>query len=105
RTAATGKTAAGKNKRRTSRRWLRPLLVGVVVVAVLSGAWLVYRTNTNPTTASGGGSGEHPSGLPYAVGQPGPGQAAPDFTLASTTGGRQTRTAYQGKTVLLYFQE
>jgi peroxiredoxin Q/BCP len=45
------------------------------------------------------------SAYPYQVGQPGPGQKAPDFTLASTTGGTWSLAAQKGKTVLLFFQE
>lgn len=41
----------------------------------------------------------------YAVGQPGPGQAAPGFTLPSTAGGTVSLSQFRGRTVLLYFQE
>lgn len=42
---------------------------------------------------------------PFAVGNPGPGQAAPPISLPSTDGGTFDLSAYRGKTVLLYFQE
>jgi peroxiredoxin Q/BCP len=61
--------------------------------------------------SSGGGTGGD-SGLQgsgryvYAVGTPGPGQAAPAISLASTGGGTFDLGAYRGKEqVLLYFQE
>jgi len=41
----------------------------------------------------------------YAVGQPGPGHAAPGFTLPSTVGGSVSLSQFAGKNVLLYFQE
>ncbi len=40
----------------------------------------------------------------YDIGDPGPGQCAPDFTLPSTTDG-QIALSRLGKTVLSYFQE
>ncbi len=45
------------------------------------------------------------SQYPYAVGDPGPGVAAPPFVLRSTAGGTFDLSAYTGKQVLLYFQE
>ena len=41
----------------------------------------------------------------YAVGDPGPGQLAPDFSLASTTGKAYHLSSQRGQTVLLYFHE
>jgi peroxiredoxin len=41
----------------------------------------------------------------YAIGSPGPGAKAPDFTLPSTTGGNVNLTDYRGKTILLFFHE
>ncbi|MDQ6837993.1 MAG: peroxiredoxin family protein [Actinomycetota bacterium] len=41
----------------------------------------------------------------YAVGKPGPGGSAPDFSLRSTTGGTVSLSQFRGRTVLLYFQE
>ncbi|MGH2462444.1 MAG: peroxiredoxin family protein [Candidatus Limnocylindria bacterium] len=62
------------------------VVVGVAAANTLSGA---------PTT----GSSE------YAVGDPGVGQEAPDFTLPSATGGTYQLSAQRGKTVLLFFHE
>jgi peroxiredoxin Q/BCP len=65
----------------------------VVVVAAVAGLYI----------ASNGGAKKAASAYPYQVGQPGPGQQAPDFTLASTSGGTWSLAAQKGKTVLLFF--
>lgn len=59
---------------------------------------------------AGGGSSSSKAGgaagkYPYQVGTPGPGQAAPALSLASTDGGTFDLSGQRGKTVLLYFQE
>jgi len=41
----------------------------------------------------------------YAAGEPGVGETAPDFELASATGGTYRLSAQRGETVLLYFHE
>lgn len=45
------------------------------------------------------------AGKNYEIGQPGPGQAAPAFTLQDTSGRQVSLDDYKGKNVLLYFQE
>lgn len=45
------------------------------------------------------------TGPRFDVGSPGPGEMAPTFALASTTGGTYDLAAARGKDVLLYFQE
>ncbi|WP_204249189.1 MULTISPECIES: peroxiredoxin family protein [Nocardia] len=72
-------------------------LVVVVVVAVL---YVVFRTGS-PATDPGAGA----SGYPHVAGDPGTGEMAPDFTLASGAGTPVSLTAYRGRSVLLYFQE
>ncbi len=72
--------------------WIRTGLGAAAAVAVLLGVFL---------TGGHGGSGSYT----YKVGQPGPGAAAPNFTLASNMGGTFDLAAQRGKTVLLYFQE
>lgn len=62
------------------------------------------------STAGGGGSSSSSAGagggkFPYQVGNPGPGQAAPAVSLASTSGETFDLSGQSGKTVLLYFQE
>jgi peroxiredoxin Q/BCP len=62
--------------------------VAAVLFAIFSGA-------------SHSGSGAYP----YQAASPSAGQAAPGFTLASSTGGRISLSQYRGKSVLLFFQE
>lgn len=66
--------------------------VGVVAIVVIAAA----------NTLSGAESGPK---VPYDVGQPGVGQMAPDFELASATGGPFKLSEQRGKEVLLYFHE
>jgi len=69
-------------------------VAAAVVIAVL---YLIF--SNSPSSSSGTGA------YPYQAGRPGPGQAAPGFTLAASTGGQVSLSAYRGKTVLLFFQE
>jgi peroxiredoxin len=50
-------------------------------------------------------TGTGPGKYAFQVGSPGPGQAAPEFSLPSTTGGMFDLSSARGKSVLLYFQE
>jgi peroxiredoxin Q/BCP len=79
----------------------RGLIVGIAVLVVIAvGAlYLVFRSSGQNSAAGGGG------GNRFQVGSPGVGQSAPAFTLASASGGTVSLSAYQGKTVLLYFHE
>ena len=69
------------------------------IVVVVAGVALFFLTRSGGGSSSGG---SHPT---FAVGQPGPGAAAPEFKLASTSGGTFDLADQRGKTVLLYFQE
>ncbi len=89
---ATRRRAAQAHRARQLKIWASG---AVVVVAAVVGLYI----------AANGGSAKGTSAYPYAVGQPGPGQVAPGFTLASTTGGTWSLAAQHGKTVLLFFQE
>src|SRR6266702_972771 len=80
-------------RRRLARRWGVPL----AAAAVMGGLFAIY------TAASH--SGSKSSAFPYQVGSPGPGQAAPAFALAASTGTPVSLSQYRGKTVLLFFQE
>ena len=77
------------------------MIVGVAVVAL---GILFYLNNTfNPSTNP---AGTNQAGkYAFQVGQPGPGAAAPVFSLPSTAGGTFNLAGFRGKTVLLYFQE
>ncbi len=65
------------------------------VAAAVAGLFVVFHH------ASSSGAGAYP----YQVDSPGPGQRAPGFTLAASTGGRVSLSQYRGKSVLLFFQE
>lgn len=92
---------AAARSRRSRAPWV---IAGVVVLAVLA-LFGIYHTNSR--TAGTAASDR------YAVGSPGVGAMAPDFTLPNATGpaapGGQPATTrlsdYRGKTVLLYFHE
>lgn len=72
----------------------------MIAIAVL---FLIFRGATTPSGGTGTAGGNDP--YAYTVGQPGVGQPAPQFTLASTAGTSFDLSAQKGKTVLLYFQE
>ncbi len=89
--------AAQQAQRRAGRRrkiggWAAIAAAAAAAVAVL----FVIFGNASHT-----GVGAYP----YQVGSPGPGQAAPAFSLAASTGGQVSLSQYRGKSVLLFFQE
>jgi peroxiredoxin len=91
--------------RRQRARRLRTVVTGVFAAAVV-GLGAIFALNAgsgSDSTAPGqaAGAGEYA----YAVGDPGPGQAAPPLQLPSTTGGTFDLADQDGKTTLLYFQE
>jgi peroxiredoxin len=88
----------------TLRRW-RGVAVVVVIILALVGLYAIYRNSTTSSPTGSSATAGGGSGYPYQVGQPGPGQPAPAFNLASTHGGRLDLASLRGKTVLLYFQE
>lgn len=109
RTAQKKRRAAGvPAKRRTTasgrRPWVYAGVATLVLVVVIAGLYGIFRGNS-PAPTGGGAATSGTAEYPYAVGQPGPGQRAPDFTLASTAGGQVSLASLRGKTVLLYFQE
>ncbi|HEY6856722.1 MAG TPA: peroxiredoxin family protein [Mycobacterium sp.] len=81
--------------------WRQGWIIGGAMVAVLVvSLYLVYQGSPGKHGATAGRSG-----FKHVVGQPGPGSAAPAFTLTSGTGGQVSLTAFRGRNVLLYFQE
>ncbi len=80
--------------RKGPARWLVWAGVAVVVVGVL---FVIFSRSSSSSSSAGGDR--------YAVGSPGPGQAAPGFALPATTGGSISSSQLRGRTVLLYFQE
>lgn len=95
------KLAAQRKTAQRRQRGNRILLgvIAVVVVLAIAGLYAVFRSS------SGGGAAATTPRKDYQVGRPGPGEKAPDFTLASSAGGNLHLSALRGKTVLLYFQE
>lgn len=84
----------------------RRVTVAVVILgAVVTGAlYYVYQSSSAAQAPQTGGiSGD--SRTPPVSGQPGRGETAPDFSLASSTGGTMSLASQRGKTTLLYFQE
>jgi peroxiredoxin len=91
--------AARQAQRRAGRRRRIGVRAAIVaaVVAVVAGLFVIFRNASPAWTGTGA--------YPYKVASPGPGQAAPPFTLAASTGRRISLSAYRGKSVLLFFQE
>ncbi len=75
------------------RRLRNGAIVAVILIAIIGGLYAVFH-KSEQSSASG-----------YEVGSPGPGQTAPGFSLASSSGGTTSLADARGKTVLLYFQE
>jgi len=89
-----------ENKRAQSGRARRsrvpvPLILGIVAIGVLVVGIAAFNT------LNGGGK----QIVAYDVGRPGPGDAAPDFTLAQAGGATFHLADARGKQVLLYFHE
>ncbi|MCU6481802.1 peroxiredoxin family protein [Arthrobacter sp. A2-55] len=83
--------------RRPRRRALTWVLGAAALVVVLAGLYAIFSSSSTPKTGG--------AGTAYTVGQPGPGQAAPAFTLTAGNGSQVSLADYKGKSVLLYFQE
>jgi peroxiredoxin len=73
---------------------------GLVLLAVL-GLFLAFRSGQR----SDSGGVITGSKAAFQVGQPGPGQRAPAFSLAASTGKTVSLADYRGKNVLVFFQE
>jgi len=99
--SSAAKTRAAEAQARARRRLLA--FGGVGAVVAIAALFLIFRGATSPGGGPGGAGGNDP--YAYAVGQPGVGQPAPQFSLASTGGNSFDLSAQRGKTVLLYFQE
>ena len=92
--------------RKARARTLRLRLLGAFAAALVALAVVFAVSTAGPggarSTKSGAGSGGK---FPYAVGEPGPGSAAPTMRLSATDGSTFDLSKQRGKTVLLYFQE
>jgi peroxiredoxin Q/BCP len=71
--------------------------VAAGVLGVVAGLFAIFHNAASHQGTTGA--------YPYQVGSPGPSRAAPAFTLAASTGGQISLSAYRGKSVLLFFQE
>lgn len=80
-----------------SRRWLTWTIAAAGFAVALVALYAIFSGSTAPKDP---GAAKN-----YAVGQPGPGQTAPAFTLQDNTGRQVSLGDYKGKSVLLYFQE
>ena len=69
-----------------------------VAVAAFAVGILFYSFQSGRETVTTAGAG-------YVVGDPGPGEQAPDFRLQASNGETVELADYEGKSVLLYFQE
>ena len=85
-------TAAARPARRTQ------LLTAGLVALVILGLFFAFGSGQSQTSSAVGNKA-------FQVGQPGPGQPAPPFTLPSSTGKTISLADYRGKNVLLFFQE
>ncbi len=83
--------------RGTNRRWLLWILAAAALVVILVALYAIFSGSNAPKNTG--------TGTNYGVGQPGPGQAAPAFTLEDTNGKQVSLGDFKGKNVLLYFQE
>jgi peroxiredoxin Q/BCP len=92
------------SRRFAARRWgwdpriKAALVVGAAIVVL---AVIFLRSTTGRLSSVSAQAGQYP----YQVASPKSGQVAPSFNLPATTGGTISLAAFQGKTVLLYFQE
>ncbi|HZJ49710.1 MAG TPA: peroxiredoxin family protein [Actinomycetota bacterium] len=103
--ATTGKRLPKKERiRRDQRkkrmhRALTRSAVALGAVGVLAFAFFTNPQQRSPANGASGGA------YPFEIGSPGPGDAAPDFTLAATDGSTFTLSDARGENVLLFFQE
>lgn len=95
---AAGRGAAAKPG--LLSRQLGPLPVWTILTAAVGLIAIIGIAAANTLSGAAGGPK-----LRYDVGQPGVGQIAPDFQLASATGGPFKLSDQRGKQVLLYFHE
>jgi peroxiredoxin Q/BCP len=91
--------AARQAQRRAQRRRRVTVRAGIAaaVAALIAVLFVIFQNSSSPPAMAGA--------YPYQVGSPGAGQAAPGFSLAASSGGTVSLSAYRGKTVLLFFQE
>lgn len=109
---SSGTTNAPRTRSDAERHPRRPAgarVIGglLVAVAAVAGLYWIFTSQNgpNPTGEPNAESGSTASGYKHAVGDPGPGEEAPDFSLPSSEGGDVSLSELRGESVLLYFQE
>lgn len=85
-----------KKRMRSALTWSA---VALGAVGLLAFAFFTNPQQRSPANGASGGA------YPFEIGSPGPGDAAPDFTLAATDGSTFTMSDERGGDVLLFFQE
>ena len=111
-TMSSGTTNAPRTRNNVGRRPVGlargPVIGGLLIaVAAIAGLYWLFTSQNgpDPTSGSGAESASGASGYKHAVGEPRPGEVAPDFSLPSSEGGTLSLSDLRGETVLLYFQE
>ena len=94
----SSKTRVKRNPKAQDQSLRTALLASLVLLAAVAVLAVMY-TFSRPAQNS------EPGQYPYAVGVPGPGNPAPDFTLSDGGGGSFSLAAHRGQGVLLYFHE
>ncbi|MFC4004379.1 peroxiredoxin family protein [Prauserella oleivorans] len=106
---APSRTPVRPTRRPDPARRRDAIRAGAIVLLVVAGLvtlFLVYKSSSEPSASDGTTSATQGSSqYPFAVGNPGPGERAPGFELASSLGGTISLEDYRGKNVLVYFQE
>ena len=95
----------GKGTGGSKRRMVMMIAAGVTVAAIGATIFIEGRSNSGPSTDIATASEVAAGKFRFAVGDPGPGVAAPPIVLTSTTGATFDLAKERGKGVLLYFQE
>ncbi|TFC96775.1 redoxin domain-containing protein [Cryobacterium breve] len=95
-----GRLGAGRQSR-VKRTGLRRTVMTLGIMAVAATVLVFMETTWNEPPAAV----DDTASVSYAVGAPGPGAEAPDFSLASTAGGTVNLSDYRGESVLLFFHE
>jgi peroxiredoxin len=99
-TPQTGSARKAALRAEQERRRRRALLLRSGAVVIVAALALYGLTRLTSSSSSSGGN------ISYAVGKPGPGQAAPPISLPATTGATfSLASALKQGPVLLYFQE
>ena len=100
------KEAAAAAREKRSRNLRRGLAAASAVALLALGAIFATTVGGADDTSAGSDQAQASGGkYAFAVGNPGPGEAAPRLRLPSTDGGTYDLSDRSGKTVLVYFHE